>query len=479
MGVKPQAGRREHLERNPSIKSQQALKVLCPSFVQPFQHHSLKMSEKQLELSKRSAFFSDPFFADLKDSMGAGLERRLAEFSARAMGVAGAGLGEAAHNIQVSASNDKFQIQLELPGFAPEDFSLKTKDDIIIVEAVHESKNEDGSSNSRKFTKEFKMPGGVVTEQLASTYSGAGILTVSAPRVIEAPEGAEVSEAMKAQSQAFVTEDGTAVKKDEKASNQSIAATTQSEDGSTISSFKSTSSSSSSSTMMSSGGGAMPPMGSMGGMSLMGGGGGMDDMMSKMMSNMGSMQMGSSSSKMSSSSVSSFSSSSSSSSSMMSSGMSSMLGGGSGGMSLPPMRGMEMPGFPSMPGMTIEEMPSAASTPAAAAETPYTVTSPLSPRTHKVGAGADYTAPSATDSDTSVLLQHKEGSDYKLALNMQQYSPDDITIKLNGRTLTIEAAGHGEHFRQKHVVPDNINLDLMSSSFSSDGVLVIKAPKMK
>merc|ERR1711953_989050 len=107
----------------------------------------------------------------------------------------------------------------------------KTKDDIIIVEAVHESKNEDGSSNSRK-----------------STYSGAGILTVSAPRQIQAPEGAEVSEAMKAQSQAFVTEDGTAVKKDEKASNQSIAATTQSEDGSTISSFKSTSSSSSSST---------------------------------------------------------------------------------------------------------------------------------------------------------------------------------------------------------------------------------------
>merc|ERR1711963_1068367 len=204
--------------------------------------------------------------------------------------------------------------------------------------------------------------------------------------------------------------------------------------------------------------------GSMGGMSLMGGGGGMDDMMSKMMSNMSSMQMGSSSSKMSSSSVSSFSSSSSS--SMMSSGMSSM-------------RGMEMPGFPSMPGMTIEEMPSAASTPTPASETPYTVTSPMSPRTHKVGASEDYKAPSATDSDTSVLLQYKEGSDYKLVLNMQQYSPDDITIKLNGRTLTIEAAGHGEQFKQKHVIPDNIDLDAMSSSFSSDGVLVIKAPKMK
>merc|ERR1719446_1182724 len=197
-------------------------------------------------------------------------------------------------------------IQLELPGFSPEDFSLKTKDDIIIIEAVHDTKTEDGSSGSRTFTKEFKMPSGVTTEKLSSTYTGAGILTISAP------EGAQVSEAMKAQSQAFVTDDGVAVKKDDKASSQSMAATTQSEDGSTISSFKSSSSSSSSSTMMSSGGpmpggmmmGGMPDMMSMGGM-----GGmpslGMDDMMGKMMSNMGSMSMNSSSSKTSSSTFSS------------------------------------------------------------------------------------------------------------------------------------------------------------------------------
>merc|ERR1712179_670306 len=276
------------------------------------------MPEKQLELSKRNAFFKDPFFQDMVGGVGDGLEKRLAEFSARSMGVAGAGLNEAAHNIQVSASNDKFMIQLELPGFAPEDFGLKTKDDIIIVEAVHEAQTEDGSTDSRKFTKEFKMPAGVVTEKLASTYSGTGILTVSAPRVISAPEGAQVSEAMKAQSQAFVTDDGVAVKKDDKASSQSMAATTQSEDGSTISSFKS--SSSSSSTMMSSGGpmpggmmmGGMPDMMSMGGMGGMGGmpSLGMDDMMGKMMSNMGSMSMNSSSSKTSSSTFSSSSSSS-------------------------------------------------------------------------------------------------------------------------------------------------------------------------
>merc|ERR1712062_50643 len=81
------------------------------------------------------------------------------------------------------------------------------------------------------------------------------------------------------------------------------------------------------------------------------------------------------------------------------------------------------------------------------------------------------------DGRGSVLLKVKEGDEYKLALNMQQYSPEDITIKLNGQELTIEAASHGEKFNQKHIIPDNINLDEMSSSFSSDGVLVVKAPK--
>merc|ERR1711910_43675 len=400
----------------------------------------ITMPEKQLELSKRNAFFKDPFFQDLVGGCGDGLERRLAEFSARSMGVAGAGLNEAAHNIQVSASNDKFMIQLELPGFAPEDFGLKTKDDIIIVEAVHEAQTEDGSTDSRKFTKEFKKPAGVITEKLASTYSGTGILNVSAPRVIEAPEGAQVSEAMKAQSQAFVTDDGVAVKKDDKASSQSMAATTQSEDGSTISSFKSSSSSSSSSTMMSSGGPMPGGMMSMGGMPSMGN------------MNMESSNMSSNMSKMMSSSSSSFSSSSSS---MMSSDMS----------------GLSFQEMPSMP-------PSAAPSKGAPE---YTVTSPpMSPppeMNHKVQKTDDYVPPKTQSAEATVLLKVKEGDEYKLALNMQQYSPEDITIKLNGNELAIEAAGHGEHFKQKHIIPDNINLDAMSSSFSSDGVLVIKAPK--
>merc|ERR1719336_3397918 len=200
--------------------------------------------------------------------------------------------------------------------------------------------------------------------------------------------------------------------------------------------------------MMSSGsGGPMPMMGGMQMPSLMGGQGmqmqkmgDMDDMMSKMMSKMGGMNMSSSSmgsnsssSKMSSMSSSSFSSSSSS--SMMSSDMSSMMGG------MPPMRGMQMPGF-DMPGLSFQEMPSMPAAPSTGAPE-YTVTSPpMSPppeMNHKVQKTDDYVPPTTQSAEATVLLKVKEGDEYKLALNMQQYSPEDITIKLNGNELTIEA----------------------------------------
>merc|ERR1719347_1717419 len=154
-------------------------------------------------------------------------------------------------------------------------------------------------------------------------------------------------------------------------------------------------------------------------------------------SSMGSNSM-SSKSSFSSSSSSSFSSSSSS--SMMSSDMSSMMGG------MPPMRGMQMPqmgGF-DMPGLSFREMPDMPLPSNTQSQPEYTVTSPpMSPppeMNHKVQKTEDYVPPSTSQTaEATVLLKVKEGDEYKLALNMQQYSPEDITIKLNGQELTIEA----------------------------------------
>lgn len=181
------------------------------------------------------------------------LQKRLEAFKNKSA-LALASKADTAHNLQVSCSNDKFMIQLELPGFLPEDFNLKTKDDIILLEANHEGKGD--GSTTRKFQKEFKVPEGVLKDQLQSFYSSEGILTISAPRKINAPEGAEVQEAMAAASKAYTTDDGkTSVKQDSSSASQLIATSTKSDDGSFSSSstFSSSSMSSSTSTTTSTG----------------------------------------------------------------------------------------------------------------------------------------------------------------------------------------------------------------------------------
>jgi len=447
---------------------------------------------RQLQLARRDDFFNDPFFADIMSIGDSDMHKRLEMFKQKS--VVGTGKQETAHNLQVSASNDKFMIQLELPGFEPEDFSLKTKDNVIVLEAVHEGKGEE--STSRKYVKEFKMPEGVQRDNLASAYSADGILTISAPRVITAPEGAKVEEAMAAASKAYTTDDGkTSVKQDSQEASQMIAASTASPDGTSKSSMSFSSSSSSSSTMTSTSGapGGAPMMSLGGGQAALG----MDDMMKKMMGDMklgggGNSMMSSDMSKMMSSSSSMMSSSSSSfSSSSTSKTSSSMMGGGSG------MQMLDMPGMPPMPsmssmmgkGLDIEELSTAGTE--MSGPPAYTVQSPrpsvdntAAEMSHFVKAAADYKKPAAdsVEPDHTVLLKLKQGDEYKLVLNMQQYSPENITVKLNddANLLTVMAtapSGSTDDFKQTHKVPAGVDLDQMSSSFSSDGILVIKAPR--
>jgi len=450
---------------------------------------------RQLELARRNDFFSDPFFSDLMSIDNDDMFSKRLDLFKQNKALIGSGKQETAHNLQVSASNDKFMIQLELPGFEPEDFNLKTKDNSIVLEAVHEGKGEE--STSRKFVKDFKMPEGVQRDKLASSYSADGILTISAPRVISAPEGAKVEEAMAAASKAYTTDDGkTSVKQDSAESSQMIAASTQSPDGTTKSSMSFSSSSSSSSSTVTTGSGAGgAPMMSLG-MDMGGPDMGMDDMMKKMMGDMklggpgrGSMlsssggmsKMMSSSSSMMSSSSSTMSSSSTTSKSML----------GQSGM--PSLGGMPDMGMMMGKGLDIEELSTAGTDVTGPPD--YTVTSPrpsvASPPTaaemsHLVQAAADYKSKKAdtAPADHTVLLKLKEGDEYKLVLNMQQYSPENITVKLNddASLLTVMAtapSGSVDDFKQTHKVPEGIDLDQMTSSFSSDGILVIKAPRKK
>ena len=74
----------------------------------------------------------------------------------------------------------------------------------------------------------------------------------------------------------------------------------------------------------------------------------------------------------------------------------------------------------------------------------YTVTSPR-PSVDNTASGLKFTVQPTPDfkpktqqeADCSVLLKLKKGDEYKLVLNMQQYNPENITVKLNGQELTV------------------------------------------
>ena len=74
----------------------------------------------------------------------------------------------------------------------------------------------------------------------------------------------------------------------------------------------------------------------------------------------------------------------------------------------------------------------------------------------------------------------------QVILEVQQFSPEEITVKTTGNNVTVEARHeerqdeHGfvsRHFVRRYVLPPSHDVNNVTSSLSSDGVLTITAPK--
>ncbi|KAK9879613.1 hypothetical protein WA026_006677 [Henosepilachna vigintioctopunctata] len=78
---------------------------------------------------------------------------------------------------------------------------------------------------------------------------------------------------------------------------------------------------------------------------------------------------------------------------------------------------------------------------------------------------------------------------FQANLDVQQFKPEEITVKLTGNnTITIEGKheekedehGHiSRQFVRRYVLPKNCDLGKIESKLSSDGVLIITAPRTK
>lgn len=76
---------------------------------------------------------------------------------------------------------DGFQVSLDVQHFQPNEISVKTENNGIVINAKHEEKKDDHGYISREFTRRYDLPKGFRIEDVISSLSSDGVLTVKCP----------------------------------------------------------------------------------------------------------------------------------------------------------------------------------------------------------------------------------------------------------------------------------------------------------
>lgn len=82
----------------------------------------------------------------------------------------------------IKSDKDKFQVNLDVQHFAPDEISVKTVDGYVVVEGKHEEKRDEHGFISRQFKRRYALPEDCNPETVESRLSSDGVLTVVAPK---------------------------------------------------------------------------------------------------------------------------------------------------------------------------------------------------------------------------------------------------------------------------------------------------------
>merc|ERR1711953_723298 len=84
---------------------------------------------------------------------------------------------------KVSYDEGQFVVEIPLKDYKPEELSVKTEGDFLVILAKHETQTETGGSFvSKQFEQRFSLPSGVKPESIISALGRDGTLKVTAPR---------------------------------------------------------------------------------------------------------------------------------------------------------------------------------------------------------------------------------------------------------------------------------------------------------
>ena len=101
-----------------------------------------------------------------------------------------------APSVDISETDDRFEVRAELPGVAKDDLHVSVKDNLLTLSGEKRQENVDDTQNYRRverrygnFQRRFTLPAEVDTDDIKAEYSD-GVLTLSIPK----PEAAKPTE---------------------------------------------------------------------------------------------------------------------------------------------------------------------------------------------------------------------------------------------------------------------------------------------
>ncbi|XP_053676755.1 protein lethal(2)essential for life-like [Anopheles nili] len=81
----------------------------------------------------------------------------------------------------LNATRNKFQINLDVQQFTPEEISVKYIDKCIVVEGKHKEKEDEHGFITRSFVRRYMLPNDHNEKDIVSSLSSDGILTITCP----------------------------------------------------------------------------------------------------------------------------------------------------------------------------------------------------------------------------------------------------------------------------------------------------------
>ncbi len=83
---------------------------------------------------------------------------------------------------EVNNNPNKFVVKVNCSHFKPEEITVKTVDNYLIIHGNHEEKTDGHGWVSREFTRRYPLPEGVEEDKVVSALHPDGLLTIEAPK---------------------------------------------------------------------------------------------------------------------------------------------------------------------------------------------------------------------------------------------------------------------------------------------------------